>query len=303
MPALRLVVIVGPTAVGKTATSIAVARMLDAEIVSADSRYLYIGMDIGTAKPSLAERGGVPHHLIDVTTPDRPWSLAQFQGAALEAITSIHARGRLALMVGGTGQYVRAIIEGWQVPPGQVGGPVRAQLEQSLAEEGLASLTTRLRQIDPDSAAQIDLRNPRRVIRALEVVLTTGQSFVAQRRRGQPPFAVTMFGLRLPRSELYARIDARINGMMSAGLLDEVRRLRALGYDWQLPAMSALGYRQLGEHLRGEVTLAEAVTRIRSATRRFVRRQANWFKPNDPAIHWIDAENDAATAIARANNG
>jgi tRNA dimethylallyltransferase len=285
----ELIVIVGPTAVGKTATSIALAERLRAEIISADSRYLYRGMDIGTAKPSPSERARAPHHLIDVTTPDKPWSLAQFQSAALAAVEDIRTRGRLPLLVGGTGQYIRAIVEGWQVPPGEPSGELRAALEAELARGGVGALADRLREVDPESAARVDLRNSRRVIRALEVALTTGESFVSQRRRAAPAFSVLTIGLTLPRPELYARIDARVDGMLRAGLVEEVRGLVAQGYGWDLPAMSALGYKQIGQYLRGECDLPEAVRRIKSGTRQFVRRQANWFKPADPAIQWFDA--------------
>jgi tRNA dimethylallyltransferase len=157
-----------------------------------------------------------------------------------------------------------------------------------LARDGVGALAARLREIDPDSAARVDLRNPRRLIRALEVALTTGESFVAQRRRAAPSFAVLTLGLTLPRPELYARIDARVDAMLRAGLVEEVRSLVAKGYDWDLPAMSALGYKQIGQYLRGECGLPEAARRIKSATRQFVRRQANWFKPSDPAIRWFD---------------
>jgi tRNA dimethylallyltransferase len=284
----ELIVLVGPTAVGKTALSIALAGRLGAEIVSADSRCLYRGMDIGTAKPSPEEQARVPHHLIDVTTPDQPWTLAQFQSAALAAIESVRARGKWALLVGGTGQYIRAITEGWQVPPGEPSRELRAELEATLARDGVGALAARLREVDPDSAARVDLRNPRRVIRALEVALATGESFVAQRRRAAPSFASLVIGLTLPRPELYARIDARVDAMLQAGLVAEVRGLVAKGYGWDLPALSALGYKQIGQYLRGECDLLEAVRRIKSATRRFVRRQANWFKPSDPAIRWFD---------------
>lgn len=289
--------VVGPTAVGKTALSIALAVRLGAEIVSADSRYLYRGLDIGTAKPSPEERARVPHHLIDVTTPDRPWTLAQFQSAALAAIESIQARGKWPLLVGGTGQYVRAITEGWQVPPGEPSGELRAELEAALARDGVGALAARLREVDPESAARVDLRNPRRVIRALEVALTTGESFVAQRRRAAPSFPILTIGLTLPRPELYARIDARVDAMLQAGLVEEVRGLVAKGYGWDLPAMSALGYKQIGQYLRGECDLPEAVRRIKSATRQFVRRQANWFKPTDPNIRWFDVARVSVEAI------
>ncbi len=290
LPILKptVVAFVGPTAAGKTAIGIAVAEKLGAEIVSADSRYLYIGLDIGTAKPSGAERARVRHHLIDVTTPDRPWSLTIYQQAALAAIAEIHSHGRLPLLVGGTGQYIRAITEGWQAPPGDSSGQVRLDLEAGLRATGVDALADRLRQVDPTSAAKVDVKNPRRVVRALEVALTTGQSFTAQRRKSPPPFQIILIGLSLPRPELYRRIDARVEAMLAAGLVDEVQRLVAAGYAWDLPAMTALGYRQIGEYLRGECDLAEAVRRIKSDTRKFVRRQANWFKPRDPNIHWLD---------------
>jgi tRNA dimethylallyltransferase len=293
-----VLVLVGPTAVGKTAAALAVARLLPAEIISADSRYLYRGMDIGTAKPSPAEQAAVPHHLIDVTTPDHPWSLAHYQSAALAALADIAARGRLPVLVGGTGQYVRAVVEGWQLPPGDPAGETRAGLERLLAEAGPAALAERLRQVDPESAARVDLRNPRRVIRALEVALTTGGSFVALRGKAPPPYAFRWVGLTLPRDILYARIDARLEVMLAGGLVAEVERLVAQGYTWDLPAMSALGYRQIGAYLRGEASLPEAIQAIRRATRHFVRRQANWFKPSDPTIRWLRGEPDVAVHIA-----
>ncbi len=294
----RVAVLVGPTAVGKTAAAIELAEALNGEIISADSRYLYRGLDIGTAKPSLSERARVRHHLIDVTGPDQPWSLAEYQAAAEAAIADILGRGRLPLLVGGTGQYVRAVVEGWLVPPGAPAGPLRAELEQLLVTGGLQALGDRLRQVDPASAAVVDTRNPRRVIRALEVALTTGQSFVSQRQKSPPPFEAVWLGLWLPRPELYARLDARIDAMLAAGLVAEVQGLVAQGYGWDLPAMSAVGYRQIGSFLRGEDTLDDAVVEIRRATRQFVRRQANWFKMGDPAIHWVRASPPAASQMA-----
>ena len=295
-----VLVLVGPTAVGKTAFALELAEQLDGEIVSADSRCLYRGMDIGTAKPTPAERARVPHHLIDVTTPDRAWSLTQFQAAAFDAIRAIQARGRRALLVGGTGQYIRTVVEGWQVPPGNPDGALRAELEAVLADAGVGALAARLLHVDPASAALIDLRNPRRVIRALEVALTTGESFVAQRRKSAPPFASVIVGLTRPRPELYARIDARVEAMLAAGLVDEVKTLAGQGYGWELPAMSALGYKQIGQYLRGGCDLAEAVRCIKSDTRVFVRRQANWFKPADAAIRWFEADRVTPEAVLRA---
>jgi tRNA dimethylallyltransferase len=293
----RLVILVGPTAVGKTATAIQLAQALSGEIVSADSRYLYRGLDIGTAKPSAAERDLVPHHLIDVTTPDHPWTLADYQSAAYTAIEAIVARGHVPLLVGGTGQYVRAVVEGWQVPPGAPVGPLRAELEELLASQGVSALADRLRSVDPLSAARVDLRNPRRVIRALEVTLTTGTSFVSQRRKSPPPFAAVWLGLTRPRAELYARIDARVEAMLAAGLVQEVERLRRQAYGWDLPAMSALGYRQIGAYLRGEIELDEAVRQIKRATRQFVRRQANWFKPEAGSLRWFQGSPGVAVEM------
>ena len=291
-------VLVGPTAVGKTATALALADQLPLEIISADSRYLYRGLDIGTAKPTPAELARVPHHLVYVTDPDQPWTLSEYQSAAAAALAGIVARGRLPLLVGGTGQYVRAVVEGWQPPPSDPTGATRAALEHTLAADGLPALVAQLQAIDPASAAVIDLRNPRRVVRALEVAQLTGESFVAQRRREPPPYQFVWLGLSLPRAELYARIDARIDAMLAAGFVDEVRGLAARGYGWHLPAMSALGYREIGAYLRGETTLDAAAQAIQRATRQFVRRQANWFRPTDPALSWFPAVPSAAAALA-----
>ncbi len=231
-PLPPVLVLIGPTAVGKTDLALALAEQLEAEIVSADSRYLYTGLDIGTAKPTPAERARVPHHLVDVTTPDRPWTLADVQAAANTALAAILARGRLPVVVGGTGQYIRALIEGWQAPGGAPAPALRAELDAALARAGVAALAARLRAVDPESAAMVDGRNPRRVIRALEVVLSTGRSFAAQRQKSPPPYTFIQVGLRRPRPELYARIDARIDAMLAAGLLEEVRGLAAQGYGW-----------------------------------------------------------------------
>lgn len=284
-----LIALVGPTAVGKTAVSLGLAEALSAEIVSADSRLLYRGMDIGTAKPSVDEQARARHHLIDVADPRAPWSLAEYRAAALAAIADIHARGRLALLVGGTGQYVRAILEGWSPPPRPADDGIRRELEAVAAAAGPQMLHRRLAAVDPDSAARIDARNVRRVVRALEIHALTGQPASRQRRAAAPQFRVLRVGLTLPRTELYARIDARIDAMLAAGWMEEVRRLLALGLTPASPAMSAIGYATLAEHWMGSFGLEEAVRRIRRATRQFVRRQANWFKPDDLAITWFDS--------------
>jgi len=286
----NLLVVVGPTAVGKTPASIALAERLDGEIVSADSRYLYRGLDIGTAKPSLAERARVPHHLIDVTDQDQPWSLAQFRNTALALITEINQRSRLPILVGGTGQYVHALLEGWTIPQREANLALRAELEAFAAAQGLDALFERLRVADPVAAQTIDKRNIRRVVRALEVTLTTGQPFSAQRQKSPPDLNKLIIGLSLPRAKLYQRIDSRIDNMLAAGLVAETQSLAAKGYAWSLPALSAIGYKQVGQYLRGEIDLPEAIRLIKHETRRFVRQQGNWFRADDPSIHWYEAD-------------
>ena len=280
-----LVVLVGPTAVGKTELSLRLAERLGGEIVSADSRLFYRGMDIGTAKPSPAERARVPHHLVDVAAPDETWSLAVFQQAAAEAIDGIHARGRLPLLVGGTGQYVHAVTRGW-TPPAVIPDPeLRLRLEAEATSLGAEALHARLQSLDPLAAERIDPRNLRRTIRALEVILATGKKSSEQGGQGGSPYRLLTLGLIRPRPELYARIEA----MFAAGLLDEVRGLLAQDYSPDLPAMSSIGYRECAAVLRGEMTVEEAKISMRRLTRVFVRRQANWFKAGDPSIHWFEA--------------
>jgi tRNA dimethylallyltransferase len=291
-----LVALLGPTAVGKTAAALSLAERLGAEIISADSRLLYRGMDIGTAKPTPEERARVHHHLIDVAEPDETWSLATFRQAALRTIDDVAGRGKIPILVGGTGQYVTAILEGWEPPalPADLG--LRRSLEAEAARDGPQALHRRLSRIDPESAARIDPRNLRRVVRALEVAALTGRPPSSQRRRRPPPYRILRLGLTLPRADLYARIDARIDAMIAAGWVDEVRRLLSRGFSPELPSFSAIGYRQLVDVVLGRSSLEDAVRSIRRATRQFVRRQANWFKLEDPRIRWLAA--DAAVVDA-----
>jgi tRNA dimethylallyltransferase len=282
-----LIVILGPTASGKTEIAIQLAERLDGEIVSADSRSFYRGMDIGTAKPTRSERTRVPHHLVDVADPDEIWSLAIFQRAARQAIAGIHSRQHLPFLVGGTGQYIRAVLEGWQVPEGGPDLRLRAALERWAEAIGAQGLYDRLAILDPVAAGQIDFRNIRRTVRALEVILRTGKRFSAQRRRGGSSYRTLVFGLTRSRAELYERIDARIEAMFEAGLVSEVQALLDKGYSPDLPTLSAIGYREVIDHLQGEISLEEAVVRMKRNTRQFVRRQANWFKEDDPEIMWF----------------
>jgi len=286
--AAPLLVIVGPTAVGKTALSLYLGERLEGEVVSADSRLFYRGMDIGTAKPTPEERARVPHHLIDIADPDETVGLAEFKRMAEEVIAEVHTRGRLPMLVGGTGQYVRAVVEGWTPPAVPPNPALRAELEEQARREGAEALHARLASLDPEAAAQIDPRNVRRVIRALEVCLTTGKPFSAQRRRIPPPYRILQIGLTMDREALYARADARIEAMMKAGLLDEVRRLVEAGYGWDLPSMSSVGYAQFRPYFEGKATLEEVVAEIKRATRRLIRHQYNWFRLSDPRIRWFD---------------
>jgi tRNA dimethylallyltransferase len=288
-PRSHIVVVVGPTAVGKTELAIQIAERLNGEIVSVDSRLFYRGMDIGTAKPDAADRARVPHHLIDIAEPDQTISLAEFQRLAHEAIAEIVGRRRVPLLIGGTGQYIRAVTAGWSPPRVPPDEPLRVELTRLAAERGSLWLHGRLQSLDREAAAGIDARNTRRTVRALEVILTSGHRFSEQRLKGQALYDVTIIGLRRPRAELYARIDARIESMWQQGLLEETRRLLERGCEKNLPSMSAIGYSQCVAVIEGNLEPAEGKSEMRRLTRAFVRRQANWFKETDPAITWFDA--------------
>ncbi len=287
---LPLIALIGPTAVGKTELSLQLAERFNGEIISSDSRLFYRGMDIGTAKPSKAEMARVPHHLIDVSDPDETWSLGQFQKVADEIIEDIVARGKLPFLVGGTGQYYRAVTEGWLPPEVKADKRLRSVLEKENEEKGAEWLHQRLATLDPEAAEKIDYRNVRRTIRALEVILTTGQKFSSQRQQhGEPVYNLLTIGLRRKRPELYARVDLRIEQMFAEGLLNEVQELLDKGYSPELPSMSALGYRECVAVLNGSMSQDEAITQMKRVTRVFVRRQANWFKDADPGITWFEA--------------
>ncbi len=286
----KLVAIVGPTATGKTSLSLCLARRFRGEVVNADSRQVYRHMDIGTAKPTPEERAQAPHHLLDVVTPDQPFSLGQWLALARAALEDIWARGALPLVVGGTGQYVWALLEGWTVPKVPPQPELRRQLEERVAHQGPQALYRELQARDPAAAQFIDPRNVRRVIRALEVIYATGRPFSALRRKEGPGFGYLCIGLWLPRQELYRRIDGRVEEMIARGLVEEVRRLLAMGYSCHLPSMTSLGYRQICAYLRGEVALEVAVARIKWETHRLVRHQENWFRRTDPRITWLRAD-------------
>jgi len=282
-----LILIVGPTAVGKTELAIQLAERLDGEIVSADSRLLYRGMDIGTAKPAPTEQARVRHHLIDIADPDEILSLAVFQQKAHEAISGIHTRNKIPFLVGGTGQYIRAVTEGWNPPQVQPDERLRSELERLKEERGAYRLHDKLKILDPQAAEKIDARNYRRTIRALEVILTTGKRFSEQRGQSASPYHLITIGLTRPRPELYERVDQRIELMFANGFLEEVKTLLARGYSPSLPTMSAIGYRECIRVINGDLNEEQAKAEIRRTTRVFVRRQANWFKESDPTIQWF----------------
>lgn len=297
-----LIVLVGPTAVGKTELSLDLAQAVSGEIVSADSRLIYRGMDIGAAKPSLTQQEMVPHHLIDIVDPDLTLTVAEYQHRAYAVIDAIGKRGKVPLLVGGSGQYVRAVVEGWGIPKVAPDWKLRVELEAFAETNGASALHARLAKLDPIASGRIDYRNVRRVIRALEVTLLSGQPISELQVKSPPPYRILQIGLTRPRPALYERVDARIDAMLATGLLDEVRNLAAAGYDWQLPAMSGLGYRQIGLYLQGEATLEESVQLIRKETRRFVRQQGTWFRPDDPRLVWFDLEQagpDQVISLAR----
>lgn len=274
----ELLAIVGPTAVGKTALAIELAQELDGEIISADSRQVYRFMDIGTAKPTVAERAAVPHHLIDIVDPDEDFSLARYQDMATAAIQDIAVRGKLPLLVGGTGQYLAAVLEGWQIPRVSPQPELRARLEAEAASIGTDALHARLAMIDPAAAAGIPPTNLRRIIRALEVYQTSGKPISTQQTKQPPPYIIRTIWLSMPTEIVYKRIDDRVDAMMRAGLLDEVCGLIERGYSWELPAMSSLGYREFQPYFAGEATIEACVERLKFDTHAFARRQPAWFR-------------------------
>ncbi len=288
-----MLVIVGPTAVGKTALSLSLARDFNGEIISADSRQIYRGLNIGADKPSPEQRDGVPHHLLDVVDPDQILTLAEFQDRAYAAIDDIHRRQRLPILAGGTGQWVWAVAEGWGIPRVPPDPALRAELETIDTLE----LHAQLAAVDAPAAKKIDPRIVGGVIRALVFYRKTGIPITEHQQKKPPPYDILLIGLTRPREVLYARIDDRIGRMMEIGLLAEVEELARAGYNWQLPAMSGLGYKQIGQYLRGEASLEEAVALIKKETRRFVRQQYNWFRLTDRRIHWFELDSLVALPL------
>jgi len=288
----RLVAIVGATGTGKSAIALELAARLGGEIVNADSRQVYRGMDIGTAKPSLTDRRHVRHHLYDVADPGDGYSLALYQRHARETFDAIWARNTFAWLVGGTPQYVWSLLEAWQVPEVAPDAALRAILEAEAAEHGWEALHERLTAVDPVSAGRIDGRNVRRVVRALEVFEKSGRPMSDWQTKGTPDFEFLLFGIDVSRDVLYPRVDRRVDAMFEAGLLEEVQALLDTGVPAAAPAMSSIGYGEVVRHLAGELTLDEAKDRTRIATHRLIRAQDQWFRRDDRRITWIHDADD-----------
>ncbi|WP_432836352.1 tRNA (adenosine(37)-N6)-dimethylallyltransferase MiaA [Dactylosporangium sp. CA-092794] len=291
----RVVAVVGPTAAGKSALSLRLAEALGGEVVNADSMQLYRGMDIGTAKLTPAERAGVPHHVLDIWDVTEPASVAVYQRLARAAIDDIAARGRVPLLVGGSGLYVRAVLEDFDFPGTDPG--LRAELEQELAEAGPAPLYARLRAADPVAAGRILPSNGRRIVRALEVNALTGTAFTAELPEPRPVYDAVQVGVDVDTAVLDARIEARVSSMWAAGFVAEVRGLLDAGLREGRTARGALGYRQIMQFLDRECDEPQARAETVRATRRFVRRQRSWFR-RDQRIVWLDGAAADVTAAA-----
>ncbi|MEI8130803.1 MAG: tRNA (adenosine(37)-N6)-dimethylallyltransferase MiaA [Leptolinea sp.] len=297
-----IIVIVGPTASGKTDVSIQLASKLNGEIISADSRQFYQRMDIGTAKPTNAELALVPHHLINVANPSAPWSLAMFQESAKKCIEELYSRSKVPFIVGGTGQYVWGLIEGWLVPSQPINPALRNSLEAWAVDLGAQGIHQVLSRLDPPAGEIVQVENIRRTVRALEVIFSSGKRFSDQRLKNPPDYDFLILGITWDRLALYQRVDMRIEIMLNTGLVEEVRSLLDSGLDPQTSAMSAIGYREIVGYLTGMHSLEEAVVLMKRNTRQYIRRQANWFKVTDPRIAWFQAGNQLAERMEKYIN-
>ncbi len=294
-----LLIILGPTGVGKTELAIELAQRLKGEIVGADSRQIYRHLDIGTAKPTSEQRAQIPHHLLDFVAPDSNLSLAEYQDLAYRCINDLHAKEKLPLLVGGTGQYITAVEEGWSIPRVPPDHQLRAELEAFVAEHSAQALHDKLKRVDPRAAERIHPNNHRRVIRALEVHALTGQAISALQQKKPPPYRILRLGLRLDRTILYPRVDARVDKMVEAGFVGEVQNLLDLGFDRSLPSMSGLGYLEIAEHLLDGAPLEEAIQRTKFSTHDFIRRQDVWFRGHDNGILWHNVKEFDAAFLAQ----
>ncbi len=284
----RLITIVGPTAAGKSELAMYLARHFPIEIINADSRQIYRYMNIGTGKPTLAERQRVPHHLIDIINPDQNFNLATYHRLATEDISSIQQNGKIPVLVGGSGLYIWSMVEGWEIPQVAPDYRLRRELEIVAEQEGSDLLHQKLQRVDDIAAGKIHPRNTRRIIRALEIYYSTGKRPSQLWRKESPDFSALIIGLTAERNELYRRIDQRISKMILQGLVQEVKNLSQMGYDSSLPSMSSIGYNQISKFLEGQLTFSAALEKIKSETHRLARHQYAWFQLNDKRIQWFD---------------
>ena len=292
----KLVALVGPTASGKSVLAIKLAKKFNGEIISADSRQIYEGMDIGTAKSYRTKNEkrkmknniliieGIPHYMIDVVKPDKEFTLTHFKKETLKIIKDIQKRGKIPFLVGGTGLYVRAVTDNLEIPKVPPDKKLRKKLEKEI-EQGTKKSYHKLLKLDPAAKKFIDPQNPRRIIRALEVCLKSEKSFSQLRKKGEEFFDVLEIGIKLPKEKLHKKINQRVDKMIKQGLIKETKEL-SQKYSWDLPSMSGIGYKQIGMHLRGEMDLKEAIELIKRDTRRYAKRQITWFK-RDKRIKWI----------------
>lgn len=287
-----LISIVGPTAIGKSRLGIKIAEKFQGEIVNADSRQIYIYMDIGTAKPDRNDRQHVRHHLLDIVYPNQLYSVANYKDEATKAIVDIMNRNKIPVLVGGSGQYVWSLLENWQIPMVEPDGTFRKELEERAQKYGTDSLYMELVQIDPATAMKISPHNLRRIIRALEIYQKTGLPPSVLRVKKEIEYPLIIIGLTADRKYLYEMIDKRVDNMIKAGFIDEVRNLINMGYHQQLPSMSSIGYRQICEYLNKNKGLEEAISTIKYETHRFARSQFSWFKITDERIKWFFINDD-----------
>lgn len=285
----KLAAIVGPTAVGKTSTSIKVAQTINAEIISCDSMQIYKYMNIGTAKASPAEQAVVPHHLIDFVRPNEDFSVAQYQKMAQKLIYGLNEKGKMPLLVGGTGLYFQAVVDDYTFFPLESRQKVRDYWNEIIEKKGMDFVYKHLTSIDPVYAAKISANDQKRIVRALEVYELTGESFSSQQKKRENTYNLVVVGLYLERPALYKRIDWRVDEMLKRGLIEEVQTLREKGYDLSLNSMQALGYKQVYNYLEGFVSWEQMAEEIKRETRRYAKRQYTWFN-KDKRIHWIDVQ-------------
>lgn len=292
-----LVAIVGATATGKSRLGCYLAGQFQGEIVNADSRQIYKYMDIGTAKPGDEDRARVPHHLLDIVNPDESYSVALYQHSATSVINSLQVKNRLPILVGGSGQYIWSVVEGWQIPAVEPDMAFRREMLDRAEEGGTQALFRELQELDPQAASRMDPNNVRRVIRALEIFCKTGKKPSELQVKRGTDYPVLIIGLTAERDNLYKIIDDRVEKMIEIGFVDEVKRLINMGYSSHLPSMSSLGYREIAAYLENSLTLEQAVEKIKFETHRFARSQHAWFRQTDERICWFLVGDDIQDKI------